>query len=166
MRIVSLGVLWVAAVGCNGVRDRAEQMELSVNHIESPSKAWVAGKSIEDGKWLVEIQGRGEQRFQDAPGLDAHYKVYWAWDDHDRLWLFDSAEGKVRYYTGGPNWTRSVWDVSYTDKGQAAFLCRQSEAAGAPAPPESLHPFFVNSSVRTKLATTLGKECKPPEWEY
>ncbi len=58
------------------------------------------------------------------------FKLYWAWDDADRVWLYDSSDGSVLWLESGPTgWTKQRW-------GQG----RQKECDCPLAPPEMLYP--------------------------
>ena len=62
--------------------------------------------------WRPEILAAdGHLLFRDPQGFPARFNVYWGWDDQQRLWLYNSDDGRVWIYAQGPQgWARQEWE--------------------------------------------------------
>ncbi len=62
--------------------------------------------------WCPEIRGADDGVvYKDSQGFPARFNVYWAWDDSQRLWLYNTDDGTVWVYAQGADaWTRSLWE--------------------------------------------------------
>lgn len=64
--------------------------------------------------WLPEVlSADGRVLYQDPVGFPARFNVYWAWDDAQRLWLYNTDDGGVWVYAHGTEgWGRQAWERS------------------------------------------------------
>ena len=62
--------------------------------------------------WCPEITALdGTVRFQDSVCFPARFNVYWGWDAQQRLWVYNSDDGRVWIYAEGPEgWDRQAWE--------------------------------------------------------
>ena len=62
--------------------------------------------------WCPELRGADDAViYQDREGFPARFNVYWAWDDSQRLWLYNTDDGTVWIYAqGDQGWARRAWE--------------------------------------------------------
>ena len=99
--------------------------------------------------WMPEIaDSSGKLPYKDNEGFPARFNVYWCWDSEDRVWLYNSDDGKVWFWEqpqriapkashsfGDPdeaNWTRNYWGYG-----------KKNECGLDISPPASLYPDYV-----------------------
>ena len=90
--------------------------------LTSPSGSYVLTVPIErvqhtDGHsgryWRVTIaDANGQVLFKDDSRFVGNLNVYWCWDDHDRVWLRNSDDGRIHYWELDERngWRRYQWD--------------------------------------------------------
>jgi hypothetical protein len=110
---------------------REPQLPNQTSPLPSPSKRFTMKMAMEDDQWIISIDGKaGQPRYEDTESdFRGQFNVYWIWDAADRLWLYNSDDGRVYYWAETPSgWQRSEWEVK--------------QAVGF-APPESLFPDYA-----------------------
>lgn len=81
--------------------------------------------------WVVSIRDPADAiEYQDA---ESHFnramKVYWYWDTDDRLWLYNSDDGRVWYWElVDGRWTKNPWD---------------GDKPSLPRPPRAVYPPYA-----------------------
>lgn len=88
------------------------------NRLESPSGKYVMEMHIRENKWVVSVYdtSSGKELYRDRDSeFSGNVKVYWIWDDMDRLWLLNNGDEKVYYWLGGEDlWTKNYWGSGHT----------------------------------------------------
>lgn len=100
----------------------------------SPSGAYVLTMPIEQNLWRVMIRDRrGKLLFRDDTEFMGQLSVYWAWDDQDRVWLYNSDDSAVYFWERTPQgWQRTRWGHG-----------RKREIPRELAPPLVLYPDYA-----------------------
>lgn len=100
----------------------------------SPSGSYVLTMPIERNLWHVTIQDRrGKLLFRDDSEFIGQLSVYWAWDDQDRVWLFNSDDSAVYFWERTPQgWRRTRWGHGH-----------KREIPRDLAPPAVLYPHYA-----------------------
>lgn len=113
--------------------------------LDSPSGAYTLEVNKVKGSWHPEIKDKssGDRVFRDGTGFPGDDTLRWAWDDADRVWIYDVTTKVVdviskRENMGGAFW-RKVWTGSHP-----------CAAGGEPCPPLSIYPDDVRSSIEEK----------------
>lgn len=107
--------------------------------LPSPSGEYVLEvgiEKIEDSHyWMLRIEDReGNPLYVDEDGFPAQFNVYWMWDQADRVWFYNSDDGKVYcWLMEGNQWFRILWGAGRKN------LCGLDME-----PPEELYPDYVN----------------------
>jgi hypothetical protein len=80
--------------------------------------------------WSPQIRGGdGAVLYQDEQGFPARFNVYWAWDDAQGLWLYNTDDGTVWRYAEGPDgWARQPWERGSTSLPPPEIQSRLSAA--------------------------------------
>ncbi len=80
--------------------------------------------------WRVTISdSAGKQLYKDDSKFIGTLNVYWCWDTADRVWLYNSDDGRVYYWqSGSGQWQRNVWE------------------SGPPTPPSELYPDYARKN--------------------
>ena len=86
--------------------------------VTSPSGKYVLTVPIERAQddhlyWRVTISGAsGQVLFKDDSRFVGNLNVYWCWDDHDRVWLENSDDGRTYYWELDEQnrWRRYQWE--------------------------------------------------------
>jgi len=109
--------------------------------LTSPSGKFVLTVPIEKRSgynarvWKVTISDRqGRQLYKDnASEFVGNLKVYWIWDEEDRVWLYNSDTSEVFYWElMGSEWIKVRWGYGKT-----------KEMEGDLTPPSELYPPYV-----------------------
>jgi hypothetical protein len=104
--LVSLVLLAVLIAGCRSA-SRPNQKQ----HAVSPSGKYVLTVPIrknpqihDSPAWQVTISDvQGKILYQDEGStMLAYFNVYWGWDAHDRVWLFNSDDGTIWRFEQDP----------------------------------------------------------------
>ncbi len=84
-----------------------------------PSGHWVAvvdayhmpGRDDFPTYWQPRILDMDRQQvYEDGEGFPGAFMVYWAWDERQRLWLYNSDDGSVWWYAvKDGQWNRQRW---------------------------------------------------------
>lgn len=100
----------------------------------SPSGAYVLTMPIEQGLWRVTIRDRkGKLLYRDDSKFLGQLSVYWAWDDENRVWLFNSDDSAVYFWEETPQgWQRTRWGYG-----------RKREIPRELTPPAVLYPDYA-----------------------
>lgn len=100
----------------------------------SPSGTYVLTMPIEQSLWRVTIRDRkGRLLFRDDSEFIGQLSVYWAWDEQDRVWLFNSDDSAVYFWETTPQgWRRTRWGHG-----------RKREIPRELAPPTLLYPDYT-----------------------
>jgi hypothetical protein len=83
-----------------------------IDNLVSPSGDYRLTMPIRDDVWKVTIYNRaGQREYQDA---DSHFggffNVYWTWDSQDRVWLYNSDDGKIYWWSKSDGqWNKNHW---------------------------------------------------------
>lgn len=145
-----------------GVRHRATLDALSRPLLESPTGTYVAGRSVSDGMWEVEIQGRGLTRWTlHLPAPDA---LYWAWGPGDRLFTFEPQSAQMSLHTfDGNGWVSEAYAVDLETEESRDWYCGTAKEPPAVAvPPKNMLPLVVSSAERAAISPT----CPPLPWSW
>lgn len=131
-------VLMAVLAACGGDRSTAGQ----VQGLVSPGGEWIASVPIEGepGVWVVTIEdSTGGTVFRDSESeLCGNLNVYWLWDSHDRLWLWNSDDGRTWIcYRFGGEWRIGPWREG----------CLAELAFGDLEPPDGLVPESLRPAV-------------------
>ena len=79
--------------------------------------------TAKSGGWNVEIQDSdGQTVHKEITEFVPHLNVYWIWGPSDRLWLYNSDDGRVYcwHQTGG-DWKRTEWGYGQTKETKLDF---------------------------------------------
>lgn len=134
-----------------GCRERADKQNQRTPLV-SPSGAFVLKMPVERiaeyHYWRLEIRDTAcNLLYKDKEGFPARFNVYWCWDSIDIVWLYNSDDGKVYFYSpqkttqrspsslGDPDltcWSKHFWGFG-----------RRNECGLPVAPPSSLYPEYV-----------------------
>lgn len=113
--------------------------------LDSPSGTYVFEMNEAKGSVHAEIKDKssGDRIYRDGTGWAGDAELRWAWDDADRVWIYDAKGKNVEVIDrqenmGGAYWRR-VWTGSHP--------C----ASGAePCPPLSIYPDDVREAIEEK----------------
>lgn len=103
--------------------------------LASPDNQFTMKMNIEDGYWIVSIYDKsGRQLYRDDDDtFNGDLNVYWVWDHADRLWLCNSDDGNVYYWSRTPQgWEQTCWGHEHEHQGTETFR-----------PPETLYPDYA-----------------------
>lgn len=100
--------------------------------LPSPSRHYTMKMDIENNLWIVSIFDKSGKRLyrDDDSEFVGHLNVYWIWDAKDRLWLYNSDDGRVYFWEmTRKGWTKNLWSGK--------------EAKDRFSPPNSLFPEYA-----------------------
>lgn len=100
----------------------------------SPSGNYVLTIPIESGTWNVTISDvDGNVLYKDNSDFLGHFNVYWYWDAEDRVWLYNSDDGRVYFWeTSNEKWLKNKWGYGHT-----------KEISRDIFPPEQMYPHYA-----------------------
>ena len=81
--------------------------------LASPSRRYTMKMHMEHNRWIVSIFDKsGTKLYEDKNSeFVGHLNVYWLWDKKDRLWLYNSDDGRFYYWSPKPSgWSKALWD--------------------------------------------------------
>ena len=141
--MILLIILFSAAIllGCRDDRAKPNQQKLST----SPNGKYLAQVSIIEKKfnnylrwWQFKFfDNKGNAWPADTLKFPARFNIYWIWDKHDRLWVYNSDDGRVYYYEIVGGWPCREWIGSGKgDPRSRSFY-----------PPEELYPEYVKKKL-------------------
>ena len=136
-RLLLFVLLLMVLVGCVERKPKVNQRSPSV----SPSAKYVLKMLIvetdrKDFKtwWQIDISdAQGNVLAKDPVGFPALFNIYWVWDKKDRLWVYNSDDGRVYYYEQVGGWPRREWVGTGKGDPRSRSFC----------PPESLFPDYA-----------------------
>lgn len=82
--------------------------------LESPSGKYTLRMPIENHRWRLKVyDAKGRLEYVDDSDFNGILSVYWVWDNADRVWLYNSDDGR-EYYWAKENgqWRRHLYDES------------------------------------------------------
>lgn len=108
-------VLFLCFINCCNYSSRSNQ----VQPLKSPSDKYIFTIPIERNPeydntrvWIVTISDlNGKQLYKDdSSEFVGCLNVYWCWDENDRIWLYNSDDGKVWFWElVDSNWIKTYW---------------------------------------------------------
>lgn len=77
----------------------------------SPDGHYQARFSSPEGGWKIVIVDRqGDGKWTEETPFLPHLQIYWHWDAENRLWIYNSDDGRVHYLsTTGAGWRMNEW---------------------------------------------------------
>lgn len=133
-----LSPLWLLVVG-GLVLPAADRPPNKQNPALSPDGRYQARFSSPEGGWNIVIADRHDQTkwTEETPFLP-HLQIYWYWDAENRLWIYNSDDGRVHYLkTADDRWRMYEWNGT---------LGRQNDTTATPSPPRDLYPPYAEPS--------------------
>lgn len=102
----------------------------------SPSGAYVLTVPIKHGCWTVTISDpQGNVLYKDESDFMGHFNVYWCWDAEDKVWLYNSDDGRVYFWENiNGKWRKDKWGHSHTKESDRDIH-----------PPEQVYPHYEKS---------------------
>ncbi len=136
MKLMGCSIL--SAILAGGSCGRQPGSPLQEQFLESPGGSYVLSVPIRVNPeyggaevWAVTIEDpEGNILYSDGSSeFVAGLNVYWCWDEEDRVWLYNSDDGRVWFWeAAGTEWRKTLWGCGSD----------HVVTGGAPAPPDSL----------------------------
>lgn len=102
------------------------------------------------GAWVVTIEdSAGRTVFRDSgSAMCGNLNVYWLWDPQDRLWLWNSDDGRTWiYYRFGGEWRAGLWREG----------CMADLVLGDQEPPDGLVPEYLGPTASPSPEAAPGQ---------
>ncbi len=85
-----------------------------------------------DRDWITIADRDGQVLYKGDGDFLSSFNVYWYWDEEDRVWLYNSDDGRVYFWERvGDKWKRQKWGYS-----------RTREIERDISPPEEMYPDY------------------------
>lgn len=109
------------------------------NPTRSPDGHYEARFSSPDGGWKIVITDRqSKAKWKEETPFLSHLQIYWHWDANNRLWIYNSDDGRVHYLeTANEGWRLHEWNGN---------LGRKNNTEVIPPPPYDLYPPYAAPS--------------------
>jgi hypothetical protein len=132
--LVTTTALLIVASCCRLEETKPNQQPLQ----PSPSGKYVLRMLYEitddDTYWKIQISDIDDNvLYKDAEGFLAYFNVYWCWDTCDRVWLYNSDDGRVYFWQA----IDSCWHMIKWGAGKV------NECVVDVLPPDELYPAYV-----------------------
>ncbi|MBN2380994.1 hypothetical protein JXM67_14445 [candidate division WOR-3 bacterium] len=104
----------------------------------SPSGKYVLRMLYEitddDTYWKIQISDNDDNvLYKDPEGFLARFNVYWCWDTSNRVWLYNSDDGRVFFWQAtDAGWEKVKWGAG-----------KVNECGVDALPPDELYPAYV-----------------------
>jgi len=112
----------------------------------SPSESYILTVPIKAGVWNVTISDTdGNVLYEDNSDFLGHFNVYWYWDAEDRVWLYNSDDGRVYFWENVKGkWLKEKWGYGHTKEIERNIY-----------PPEQMYPHYATPSYKQKDANEV-----------
>jgi hypothetical protein len=100
-------------------------------NLTSPNGKYILNVPTSSGAWTVTISDPdGNILYKDVSNFLANFNAYWCWDKENRVWLYNSDDGKIYFWENTNNhWQRTHWGRKYKNETQRNI-----------SPPKKLYP--------------------------